>query len=71
VSSLKTAWLIRREELHAIDTKAETIERRMLQGVMNQSRVLQSSTSNFSAADLMLPAKLFTLPLRTNTQRLR
>jgi len=40
VSSLETALQIRREELHDMDRKAETIERRMLEGVMNQSRML-------------------------------
>ena len=40
VSSLETAMHIRREELHDMDRKAEMIERRMLEGVMNQSRVL-------------------------------
>ncbi|KAF2487000.1 hypothetical protein BDY17DRAFT_735 [Neohortaea acidophila] len=40
VSSLETAMQIRREELHDMDHKAETIERRILEGVMNQSRML-------------------------------
>ena len=40
VSSLETAMRIRREELHEMDLKAEAIERRMLEGVMNQSRML-------------------------------
>ena len=40
LSSLETASHIRREELHEMDAKAETIERRMLEGVMNQSRML-------------------------------
>ena len=40
LSSLETAMHIRREELHDMDRKAETIERRMLEGVMNQSRML-------------------------------
>lgn len=40
VSSLETALHIRRDELHEMDRKAETIERRMLEGVMNQSRML-------------------------------
>ena len=40
LSALETAMHIRREELHEMDRKAETIERRMLEGVMNQSRVL-------------------------------
>ena len=40
VSSLETAMHIRREELHDMDSKAEMIERRILEGVMNQSRML-------------------------------
>jgi len=40
VSSLETALHIRRDELHEMDRKAEMIERRMLEGVMNQSRML-------------------------------
>jgi len=40
VSALETAMHIRREELHEMDRKAEAIERRMLEGVMNQSRML-------------------------------
>lgn len=40
VSSLETALHIRRDELHAMDTRAEQIEKRMLEGVMNQSRMM-------------------------------
>lgn len=40
VSSMETALHIRRDELHAMDTKALAIERRMLEGVMSQSRML-------------------------------
>ncbi|KAK4498323.1 hypothetical protein PRZ48_010981 [Zasmidium cellare] len=40
VSSLETALHIRRDELHDMDNKAAAIERRMLEGVMNQSRML-------------------------------
>lgn len=40
VSALETAMQIRRDELHDMDRKAEAIERRMLEGVMNQSRML-------------------------------
>lgn len=45
VSSLETALHIRRDELHEMDRKAETIERRMLEGVMNQSRMLLMAKS--------------------------
>lgn len=40
VSSMETALHIRRDELHAMDNKALAIERRMLEGVMSQSRML-------------------------------
>ncbi|OQN99773.1 hypothetical protein B0A48_14543 [Cryoendolithus antarcticus] len=50
VSSLETALQIRREELHAMDSKAEIIERRMLEGVMNQSRMLLLAKSARAAA---------------------
>ncbi|KAH8892498.1 hypothetical protein GQ53DRAFT_746042 [Thozetella sp. PMI_491] len=40
VSSLETALRIRREELHEMDVRAEALERRILEGVMDHSRVL-------------------------------
>jgi len=49
VSSLETALRIRRDELHEMDAKAEMIERRMLEGVMNQSRMLLLAKGTKSA----------------------
>ena len=40
VSSLHTALEIRREELHIMDAKADTLERRILNGIMDHSRAL-------------------------------
>ncbi|KAH8712237.1 hypothetical protein GQ44DRAFT_660642 [Phaeosphaeriaceae sp. PMI808] len=40
VSSLHTALDIRREELHMMDTKADALERRILNGIMDHSRAL-------------------------------
>ncbi|KAF5852728.1 hypothetical protein GGP41_008171 [Bipolaris sorokiniana] len=40
VSSLHTALEIRREELHIMDTKADALERRILNGIMDHSRAL-------------------------------
>lgn len=40
VSSLHTALEIRREELHMMDAKADALERRILDGIMNHSRAL-------------------------------
>jgi hypothetical protein len=49
VSSLHTALEIRREELHMMDAKADALERRILNGIMDHSRALMmakgSSTS--------------------------
>ncbi|KAI7518693.1 hypothetical protein KC316_g20374, partial [Hortaea werneckii] len=50
VSSLETALHIRRDELHEMDSKAELIERRMMEGVMNQSRMLLLSKSSKPAS---------------------
>ncbi|KAI1110119.1 hypothetical protein F5Y14DRAFT_372100 [Nemania sp. NC0429] len=40
VSSLETALHLRREELHAMDARAEGLERRILAGVLDHSRAL-------------------------------
>lgn len=40
VASLEMALHIRRDELHAMDARAEHIEKRMMEGVMNQSRMM-------------------------------
>ena len=40
VSSLETALHIRREELHLMETRAEGLERRILEGVLDHSRSL-------------------------------
>lgn len=40
LSSLDTALRLRREELHEMETRAETLERRILEGVMDHSRLL-------------------------------
>jgi hypothetical protein len=40
VSSLHTALEIRREELHLMDAKADALERRILNGIMDHSRAL-------------------------------
>lgn len=53
VSSLETALKIRREELHDMESRAEGIERRILEGVMDQSRVLLMAKSSKKARDVM------------------
>ena len=46
VSSLETDLRIRREELHAMEARAEGLERRILEGVIDHSRALLISKSN-------------------------
>jgi len=46
VSSLETALRIRREELHAMEARAEGLERRILEGVIDHSRALLMSKAN-------------------------
>jgi hypothetical protein len=46
VSSLETALRIRREELHAMEAQAEGLERRILEGVIDQSRALLINRGN-------------------------
>ena len=46
VSSLETALRLRREELHMIEARAEGLERRIVEGVIDHSRALLISKSN-------------------------
>lgn len=50
VSSLETALKLRCEELHEMEHRAEVIERRILEGVMDQSRILLMAKSTKKAA---------------------
>lgn len=50
VSSLETALHIRREELYEMESRAEGLERRLLEGVMDQSRMLLMTRANKKAA---------------------
>jgi len=50
LSSLDTALRLRREELHDMEARAESLERRILEGVMDHSRVLLMAKSNRAAA---------------------
>jgi hypothetical protein len=40
VNALQTTIYMRHEELHAMDDKADALERRIMEGIMNQSRLL-------------------------------
>ena len=44
LSSLETALLIRREELHIMEARADTLERRILDGVLDHSRSLLTTS---------------------------
>ena len=44
LSSLETALVIRREELHIMEARADTLERRILDGVLDHSRSLLTTT---------------------------
>ncbi|KAH7156131.1 hypothetical protein EDB81DRAFT_880462 [Dactylonectria macrodidyma] len=46
VSSLETAMRLRKDELYEMEGRAETLERRILEGVMDHSRVLLMSKGN-------------------------
>ena len=54
LSSLDTALRLRREELHDMEARAESLERRILEGVMDHSRVLlMAKASRVSGRDPM------------------
>ncbi|ROV89085.1 hypothetical protein VMCG_09851 [Cytospora schulzeri] len=60
VSSLETALRLRREELHEMEARAEGLERRILEGVMDQSRILlmaKSAKKAASARDVVMSRK--------------
>ncbi|KAI5462201.1 hypothetical protein BGZ63DRAFT_463304 [Mariannaea sp. PMI_226] len=46
VSSLETAMRLRKDELYEMEGRAESLERRILEGVMDHSRVLLMSKAN-------------------------
>ncbi|TGJ79431.1 hypothetical protein E0Z10_g9339 [Xylaria hypoxylon] len=53
VSSLETALHLRREELHAMDIRAEGLERRILEGVLDHSRALLMTKSSAKGHEAM------------------
>ncbi|KAI1435597.1 hypothetical protein GGR50DRAFT_686927 [Xylaria sp. CBS 124048] len=53
VSSLETALHLRREELHVMDTRAEMLERRILEGVLDHSRALLMTKSSAKGREAM------------------
>ncbi|KAI0142595.1 hypothetical protein F4776DRAFT_612792 [Hypoxylon sp. NC0597] len=53
VSSLETALHLRREELQAMDARAEGLERRILEGVLDHSRALLMTKSTFKGREAM------------------
>ncbi|KAL7624773.1 hypothetical protein AAE478_006345 [Parahypoxylon ruwenzoriense] len=53
VSSLETALHLRREELHAMDARAQGLERRILEGVLDHSRALLMTKTSFKGREAM------------------
>ncbi|KAM0340698.1 hypothetical protein ACHAPU_010370 [Fusarium lateritium] len=53
VSSLETALGMRKEELHDMESRAENLERRILEGVMDHSRVLLMGKGIKNGGDAM------------------
>ncbi|KAK8039077.1 Chromosome segregation atpase [Apiospora rasikravindrae] len=53
VSSLETAMHIRREELQAMESRAEGLERRILEGVLDHSRALLLTKAGTKGRDAM------------------
>ncbi|KAI5862261.1 hypothetical protein GGS23DRAFT_115032 [Durotheca rogersii] len=53
VSSLETALHLRREELQAMDARAEGLERRILEGVLDHSRALLMTKSGAKGREAM------------------
>ncbi|KAI3341602.1 hypothetical protein F4824DRAFT_449431 [Ustulina deusta] len=53
VSSLETALHLRREELHAMDVRAQGLERRILEGVLDHSRALLMTKSSAKGHEAM------------------
>jgi len=55
LSSLETALLIRREEMHVMEARADTLEKRILDGVLDHSRsLLTTSRPRSSLKDMNL-----------------
>ncbi|KAF5027552.1 hypothetical protein F66182_294 [Fusarium sp. NRRL 66182] len=53
VSSLETALRMRKDELYDMESRAEHLERRILEGVMDHSRVLLMGKANKNGGDAM------------------
>lgn len=53
VSSLETALRLRKDELYDMESRAEGLERRILEGVMDHSRVLLMSKAGKNGGDAM------------------
>jgi DNA repair exonuclease SbcCD ATPase subunit len=58
VSSLHTALDIRREELNFMDTKADALERRILNGIMDHSRALMMTKGGGSKSPTKLKKRM-------------
>ena len=67
VSSLDMAMRLRKEDLAELETRAERLERRILEGVMDHSRVLLMSKSNKSGSGDSMSRKRVRKPANENT----
>lgn len=68
VSSLETALHLRREELHAMDVRAEGLERRILEGVLDHSRALLIAKSGTKGREAMSRKRVARSSLGVNEQ---
>ncbi|KAI0862452.1 hypothetical protein F4860DRAFT_471990 [Xylaria cubensis] len=68
VSSLETALHLRREELHAMDVRAEGLERRILEGVLDHSRALLMTKSSAKGREAMSRKRVARSSLGVNEQ---
>ena len=70
LSSLETALQIRREEMHIMEARADTLERRILDGVLDHSRsLLTTSRPKSSLKDMNLKRVVSTTSNATATTR--
>ncbi|KAI1745696.1 hypothetical protein F4680DRAFT_111035 [Xylaria scruposa] len=68
VSSLETALHLRKEELHAMDVRAEGLERRILEGVLDHSRALLMTKSSAKGREAMSRKRVARSSLGVNEQ---
>ncbi|KAH0203050.1 hypothetical protein KCU90_g26995, partial [Aureobasidium melanogenum] len=70
VSSLHTALEIRREELHVMDEKADALERRILEGLIDHSRAMLLTQKTPKTSPKKKPMRDLRLPSDASTTQL-